>query len=471
MHNAETKSTGENTPESENAYHHKQLMEVHHTLMMREQSVNKNMWKRRCERKNKIGVSSKRKRKEDSPPKQSRPRIEEEEKIGISVEVIPDADLDKWKELEELATYSSLFDKVLNGFDKITMNMKDVRFFIEGQHGEPQVTDDFILRQLPSWTLSLGAYGWGSAGGTIALQMDNKTMIASKQKFGRLQYTFDFCNIVKLLKGPGGQDATQEWQTIYVWLKNAPSEGEIAYSTKRNGRHGMSGLESGLIDNYIKTGETHFTEIGIGKKVRKKFDDDKWYNGKVVSIDTQEGDTQTLLYHVLYEDGDEEDLTGKELQDILVGEDRVATRLAREQTGYRKLAITVMQSMRCKERLGIKVDHLVECITEFSEHTRGAIDEDCEIEKVKAPIPAKNDNIYNWSDDTTHTKRTTTVIDWIDELFARIHGGPCKNRYKAICTCRKICEISRFGMRLSEGKPHYECVQAVQLNLDEYLKK
>ena len=99
------------------------------------------------------------------------------------------------------------------------------------------------------------------------------------------------------------------------------------------------------------------------------------------------------------------------------------------------------------------------------------IDEDCEIEKVKAPIPAKNDNIYNWSDDAIHTKRTTTVIGWIDELFARINGGPCKNRYGSICTCRKICEISSFGMRLCEGKPHYECVQAIELKLDEYLTR
>ena len=230
----------------------------------------------------------------------------------------------------------------------------------------------------------------------------------------------------------------------------------------------MSDMESGLIDNYIKSGKTHFSEIdnAMGKKVRKQFDG-AWFDGKVTLIDTKEG-TDQILYHIEYKDGDEEDVNERELQEILV-ENPDATRLPCEQVDFRKLAITLTQSTRCKERLGDKVDNLMTCITEFSEHTRGMVDEDCEIEKTPYPIPAKNDNIYNWTDDATHTKRTTTVITWIDEVFKRIHGGPCTNKYEALCTCRRVCEISEFGIRLCDGKPHYECVQAVDLKLDEYV--
>ncbi len=56
-------TTGENTPESTNAYHHRQLMETHHTLVMREKSKNKNMWKRRCARQEQIGIGKMSKRK------------------------------------------------------------------------------------------------------------------------------------------------------------------------------------------------------------------------------------------------------------------------------------------------------------------------------------------------------------------------------------------------------------------------
>lgn len=65
------------------------------------------------------------------PPKQSHPRIEKEETDECVVEVIPDTDL----------------------------NMRDVRPFVVGEDGKPQETREYILKPLPHWTLSLGAFG------------------------------------------------------------------------------------------------------------------------------------------------------------------------------------------------------------------------------------------------------------------------------------------------------------------------
>ena len=212
----------------------------------------------------------------------------------------------------------------------------------------------------------------------------------------------------------------------------------------------------------------------IGKKMRKKFDDGAYYHGEVTSIDTnvdtKNGTTQ-LLYHIVYDDDDKEDVDEEELTRIL-GNHPANTQLSREQVDYTKLPITFMQSTQCNDALGDKVDNLITCrtpITEFSKNTRGMVDEDCQVEKTRAPTQDKNDNIYKWTDDETHTKRTRTVIAWIDEVFTRIRGGPCTNKYEALRACRKVCEISEFGIRLCDGKPHYECVQDPLLKLEEYI--
>ena len=47
------KETGDNTAESTNEYHSKQLMEVHHTLTQKERTPDKNMFARREQRKKK----------------------------------------------------------------------------------------------------------------------------------------------------------------------------------------------------------------------------------------------------------------------------------------------------------------------------------------------------------------------------------------------------------------------------------
>ena len=55
----------------------------------------------------------------------------------------------------------------------------------------------------------------------------------------------------------------------------------------------------------------------MGRKVVKAFDGED-YDGEVVSFDAREG-----FYFVRFEDGDEEEMDGRELEDVLVGAPRV----------------------------------------------------------------------------------------------------------------------------------------------------
>ncbi len=203
----------------------------------------------------------------------------------ISVEVVGDADLERWK---ELSTSTTLFDKAVRGFNKITIPLQDVHTFTE--EDGLLVIGTKILGPKPGWTLSLGAYGWGQQGGTMVMEMCNKAMLQGGKKFGRLHYAMDFCNISKISQGAKGSNDKQEWTTINFWLKTPPTEGEVAYSTKSRGRHGMRELPHGSIAHYLKTGKTNLGSEPdpsslLRRRVRKQFGDEQ-YEGSVASIDT-----------------------------------------------------------------------------------------------------------------------------------------------------------------------------------------
>ena len=51
--------------------------------------------------------------------------------------------------------------------------------------------------------------------------------------------------------------------------------------------------------------------------MRKKFEDGLYYSGKVTSISQEEGEGGETLYHVHYDDGDEEDLYYAEVLPML----------------------------------------------------------------------------------------------------------------------------------------------------------
>ena len=93
-----------------------------------------------------------------------------------------------------------------------------------------------------------------------------------------------------------------------------------------------------------------------------------------------------------------------------------------------------------------------------------------EHDQLTAPLPAKDDNIYMWEGGDTYIRRMKTVVGWIDDLFARVRGEPTTNKYEAICTCRQVCRITSFGVRVLEtdGSSHYECEEEVKLNVQDY---
>lgn len=391
------KETGDNTAESTNEYHSKQLMEAHHTLAQKERTEDKNMYARRERRKKKTGVGHKRKLCDetiDQPPKKTMRTIRGNK--GISVEIVDDADLEKWKELRSCST---LFEKHINEFNKITLTVRDVRTFT----AVGDVPGEFVLQPMPGWTLALNVYGWGRQGGTMSLSMENKTMKDSKEKFSKLQYNFDFCNILKIEKGDAGEDYKHEWETVFITLKNSPGESEISYSTTKNGNDGMSAIPDGSIANYLATGKTYLE-------------------------DDQDNTTPVS----------------------------------------KKLSITLIQTKRCKKSIRSKVDHMITCVTEFSEHTRGMVDENVSVEKTRAHLPSKTENIYNWTD-KEHQVNMSRIITWIDAFFRRARGGAC-GKYEMICTCRKLCHLDEFGLRLDEGGLlHYQCEQKMILKLKDYI--
>ena len=234
----------------------------------------------------------------------------------------------------------------------------------------------------------------------MSLSMENKTMKDSKEKFSKLQYNFDFCNIVKIEKGDSGEDHKHEWETVLITLKNPPGESEIAYSTKNNGNDGMSAIPDGAIANYLATGKTYVVD------------------------DDQDGTTISPV--------------------------------------SKKLSITVIQTKRCKKSIRSKVDHLITCVSEFSEYTRDMVDEDVRVEKTRAHLPSKTESIYHWTI-AEHQTNMSRIITWIDTFFLRANGGSC-GKYEMICTCRSLCNIDLFGLRLDEGGvPHYQCEQKIIL--------
>ena len=137
----------------------------------------------------------------------------------------------------------------------------------------------------------------------------------------------------------------------------------------------------------------------------------------------------------------------------------------------RRLTITVCQGKRCKERITDKVDKLLAAIQEFSDETRSMARSEGEHDQPTAPLPHKDDNIYMWEGGDTYVRRMTTVVGWIDDLFARVRGEPTTNKYEAICTCRQVCRITALGMRVLEtdGQLHYECEEDIKLVLEDYL--
>ena len=59
--------------------------------------------------------------------------------------------------------------------------------------------------------------------------------------------------------------------------------------------------------------------IKVGVKVIKDFGDDGgegWYRGHVIDIDSDEDDG-SVLYHIQYEDGDQEDMNETECRDAI----------------------------------------------------------------------------------------------------------------------------------------------------------
>ena len=452
---AEVCCKGSNTPKSTNAYHRKMLVECYHTLQIREKTSHRNMWARYQKRR--------------SAPERKKNADRCDAGAPSPVAVMDPTDLEAWK---ALAADQGLFDRKLNGFGCQDLNISRICTFTE-TGGVAEASRDAIFTNQVGWAAKLKAYGWREKGGTLVLTMENKAMLSARKDRARVQYSSDFCTIKRMSTGDVHIHGSKTYQDLHLWLEAAPVEGGIQYSTKKKGKHGVKTIPAGsvratLTGSPANVGKPVVAHV-LGKPVQKTWSDGTLYAGTVASIDTCDGkngqDKGATLYHILFDDGDEEDWYDEELMRNLV-ENQDAVRQAREAEGaMTRLTITLWQGNRAKELLGQKTKRLIENISSYSEQTRARRDGG-----TPAETPTSVSTIYEW-DETTHANSICTAIKWMDAFFAREQHGCMATRYRMICECRDVCSINGFGIRVnSQGQMHYRCKATNLPDASKYLQ-
>jgi hypothetical protein len=177
--------------------------------------------------------------------------------------------------------------------------------------------------------------------------------------------------------------------------------------------HGMKTIPPGCVRAML-TGMTAEGAVRggascLGKRVQKEWPDGKVYDGEVKCIDTCDGrngqEKGALLYHILFNDGDEEDWYEEELMRNLVDNQQAVRQARTAADAMQRLTITLWQGNRAREKLCDKTKRLVQNISSYSEKTRAVRNGE-----TPAAAPASADTIYVW-DEATHKNHTSTALN------------------------------------------------------------
>ena len=279
---------------------------------------------------------------------------------------------------------------------------------------------------------------------------DTAAFKARTAQTSRLQYSWDFSNVTAIKIIPGEGDLS----TIRLKLKSRPAESQVVFARKKGKRSSFEEIKQGSIIGLLKADSPidSAPDPYIGLQVRREFATG-WFTGKVESRRFDEGEGE-LLWNIVYEDQDSEDVSRYVLMQIIVQKPEDDAGIA-PACNTRYLEVTASSQ---------KIDKLVGKLREYNDRWEHLLSGDSDSETPVGAAAADTiplGNIFTW-DDNEATEAAKVVLKWTLDLFDRIKGRKTGVVYDMGCPCGKHCFINAFGTRVCSDDPsksHYNCIE------------